>query len=123
MYRWKPSTSAKRDFAMKMQEIENFCSEKGITQSHSGDSYYFEIRGQKYRISNHTVEASDRGAYDSTGAQVREKYHGGRADDTIYITAGKTRIIEIYEALEAGRDLDGRGRPINYDRRATRCLK
>ena len=110
MYRWKPSKSAKRDFAQKMQEIDDFCADKGISQSHSGDSYYFEIRGQKYRVSNHTVEASDRGAYDWTGEQVREKYHDGRDDDTIYITAGKTRIIEIYEALEAGRDLDGRGR-------------
>lgn len=48
-YKWKPSKSAAREFAAKMQEIETFCRENGIDKSASGDSYYFEINGQKYR--------------------------------------------------------------------------
>lgn len=32
-----------------------------------------------------------------------------RRDDTIYIHASKTRVKEIYQNLEAGKVLDGRG--------------
>lgn len=107
--RWKPSRSAAREFAQKMDEVAEYCSENKIDMSSNNDSYYFYIDSQHYRISNHTVEQSDRKAYDEFGRQVRRKYHDGRDDDTIYITAGKTRIIEIHKALLAGKELDGRG--------------
>lgn len=108
--KWKPSKTAIREFARQMSEIDEFCSENGISQSKSSDSYYFEINGQKYRVSNHSVEASNRRAYNYEGEQVRAVYHeDGREDDTIYIHAGKTRIIEIYNNLKAGKTLDGFG--------------
>lgn len=107
--KWKPSKAAVAEFKRKMDEISDFCIEKGIVQSASGDSYYFKIDGQKYRVSNHTVEASNAAAY-RDGIQVRDVYHdGGRQEDTIYIYAGKTRIIEIYNDLAAGYKLDHRG--------------
>lgn len=59
-YRWKPSKSAAREFAAKMNEIEKFCEDNGIDSSLMQDSYYFTIDGQKYRVSNHTVAASTR---------------------------------------------------------------
>lgn len=109
--RWKPSKEEARAFAETMHEIETFCREKGIEKSLNGDSFYFAIRGQAYRVSNHTVEASNAAAYDWAGNQIREFYHeGGREEGTIYIHAGKTRIREIYNDLEAGYQLDGRGR-------------
>ena len=110
-YRWKPSRTAKREFAQKMDEIGDFCAEHGIEQSYNGDSYYFMLNGQQYRVSNHTVEASNRAAFDElTGEQRRELYHsGGRKPDVVYIHAGKTRIMEIYEDLAAGYELDGKG--------------
>lgn len=113
--KWKPSKTAAREFAQTMDEIGKFCNENGIQQSSRGDSYYFTINDIAYRVSNHTVEASNRAAYDElTGEQLRELYHdGGRDSDTVYITAGKTRIREIYAALKAGKKLDGRGYPIN----------
>ena len=41
-------------------------------------------------------------------------YHeDGRRDDTIYIHASKTRIIEIYNNLKDGKKLDGRGYILN----------
>lgn len=85
--------------------------ENNISKSANSDSYYFEINGQKYRVSNHSVESSNRGAYEEgTHEQIRELYHPeGREKDTIYIHAGKTRIMEIYENLKAGKELDGRG--------------
>ena len=112
-YKWKPSKSAKAEFAKKIQDIEEFCKKNGIESSLSGDSYYFTINGQKYRVSNHSVEASNSHAYDWKGDKVRDLYHEeGRKDDVIYIHAGKTRIMEIYEALKAGKVLDGKGNPL-----------
>lgn len=109
-YRYRPSASARREFAIKMKEIEEFCYENGIDKSRSGDSYYFMIDGKKYRVSNHSVEASNAHAYNEFGECVREKYHpDGREDDVIYIHAGKTRIIDIYSDLKKGYKLDGRG--------------
>lgn len=113
MRKWKPSRSAAREFAQKMDEINRFCTENGISASASNDSYYFTIGGQSYRMSNHSVEASDRAAFDPiTGEQRRELYHGGRNESTVYIHAGKTRIMEIYQDLQAGYKLDGRGNRI-----------
>ena len=110
--KWKPSKAAAQEYAAKMQEVEAFCEEHGIQRSLSGDSYYFELNGKKYRVSNHSVEASNDGAFDDrTGEQVRPLYHeGGREDGTVYIHASKTRIVEIYNDLQAGLELDGRGR-------------
>lgn len=108
-FKWKPSRTAAREFARQMAEIDEFCAEHGISASASNDSYYFSIRGQKYRVSNHSVEASNRAAY-RDGVRIRAVYHdGGREDDVIYIHASKTRIIEIYRDLVAGYKLDGRG--------------
>lgn len=110
-YRYKPSKTKIREYAEKMDRIDDFCSKNNISKSANSDSYYFEINGQKYRVSNHFVESSNRGAYEEgTHEQVRELYHPeGREKDTIYIHAGKTRIMEIYENLKAGKELDGRG--------------
>lgn len=97
--KWKPSKTTKREFAEKMREIEDFCTENGIRSSLSNDSYYFTVDDINYRISNHSIEASNRGAFDElTGEQKRELYHqNGREDNTVYIHASKTRIIEIYK--------------------------
>lgn len=110
-YRYKPSKTKIREYAEKMDMIDDFCSKNNISRSANSDSYYFELNGQKYRVSNHSVESSNRGAYEEgTHEQIRELYHPeGREKDTIYIHAGKTRIMEIYENLKAGKELDGRG--------------
>lgn len=110
-YRYRPSKTKIREYAEKMDRIDDFCRENNISRSANSDSYYFEINGQKYRVSNHSVESSNRGAYEEgTHEQIRELYHPeGREKDTIYIHAGKTRIMEIYENLKAGKELDGRG--------------
>lgn len=103
-YRWKPSKTAKREFANKMREIEAFCEEKGISSSMTNDSYYFVINGQQYRVSNHSVEASYR-----NGGYHEYEATNGRFEDTIYIHASKTRIIDIYNDLSNGYKLNGRG--------------
>lgn len=112
MFKKKFSKAQKMEFAKKMQQINEFCQAHNIQESRSGDSYYFEVNGHHYRVSNHSVESSNAGAYDCSGEQVRELYHpGGRQLDVIYIHASKTRIMEIYNNLVAGLTLDGRGKP------------
>lgn len=108
---WKPSKTQRREFAKAMSEIEDFCAANGISHSVSSDSYYFAINGQEYRVSNHSVEASNAHAYDPlTHERRRDLYHpAGRSEDVVYIHAGKTRIIEIYNDLKAGYKLNGRG--------------
>ena len=108
--RWRPSKSAAKEFAQTMDEIRDFCFENNIGYSASMDSYYFCIDGQCYRVSNHSVEASNDHAFDDFGNQKRELYHpDGRNPEVIYIHAGKTRIREIYNDLKNGYTLDGKG--------------
>ena len=65
-------------------------------------------------VSNHTVATSNKGAYDEIYGAKRKLYHPeGEEEDTIYITASKTRIIDIYNNLKAGKKLDRRGNIIN----------
>lgn len=104
--KWKPSKTAINEFKNEMNKIETFCKENNIIQSFSGDSYYFTINNQNYRVSNHTIETSN---LNSGGKWHDDK----RRDDTIYIHASKTRIIEIYNNLKAGKKLDGRGYILN----------
>lgn len=94
-----------------MDSVESFLNEHPeISASTNRDSFYFTIDGQKYRVSNHSVEASNSAAYDKFGNQKRASYHpNGRENDTIYIHASKTRIENIFNDLKAGKKLDGRG--------------
>lgn len=108
--KWTPSKAAKENFVSETEKIIQFCRENGICRSLNGDSYYFILNEKKYRVSNHSIEASNRAAYDAlTGEKKRDLYHGQREEDTIYIHAGKLRIIEIYNDLKNGYELDGRG--------------
>lgn len=108
-YKWKPSKSARLEFAQKMNEIDEFCKLHNISKSTTSDSYYFSINGKNYRISNHTIEASNSHAFNEFGEQTRPFYHNENENINIYITAGKTRLIEIYNDLIAGYELDARG--------------
>lgn len=108
-YKWKPSNSAKKEYAIMMSNVEKFCEENHITMSNS-NSFYFTLNGLKYRVSSHSVEASNKTAYDELGRYVHPIYHeGGRREDTVYINAGPKRLIEIYNDLKDGWLLDGNG--------------
>ena len=109
-YKWTPSKKAAKEFAQKMDEISGYCATNGIGCSSNMDSFYFFISGQEYRVSNHSIEASNARARNFMGTQVREKYHPDKGEhDVIYIHASKTRLIDIHMDLLAGRKLDGRG--------------
>ena len=112
IYRYKPTRKEVEEFKNKMNEVEEFLDKHpNVSASLSRDSFYFELNGQHYRVSNHSIEASNARAYDKwTHEQIREKYHDDNRDkDTFYIHASKTRIIEIYNAIASGMKVNGRG--------------
>ena len=95
----------------KCKKSKIFATKTALSQVKNNDSYYFTLNSTKYRVSNHTIEASNKAAFDiDTGMYKRDLYHKTeRKDDTVYIHAGKTRIIDIYNDLKAGYKLDGKG--------------
>ena len=101
MRKWSPGKTRVKEFAFKMLEIEVFCNTNNIQMSNKRDSYYFTLNGKKYRVSNHTREASN---YNSG-----KKYHDIDNEEFICITAGKTRIIQIYNDLKNGFELNDEG--------------
>lgn len=110
---WKPSKARVNDFKEKMEAIERFCRKNDIATTNSNDSYYFIFNDQKYRVSNHAVES--RNNYDSLGNLTNARGYAmddTRENDTIYIHASKTRIIEIYNDLMNGYKLNGRGQRV-----------
>lgn len=97
-YKWRPSKARISEFVETMNEIDEYCSKNGISQSARGDSYYFDWNGKHYRISNHSIESS--------------KYHNDdeRKDkNNVFIHASKTRLIEIHQKIISGKEVDGRG--------------
>jgi hypothetical protein len=111
--KWKPSKTKAKEYAEQMGSIQTFCDTHGISYSRTMDSYYFTLNGQKYRVSNHTIKASNSKAYhfDELSGQyvkVRDEYHDDD-ESLICFTASKTRLPEIYNALLAGKELDKRG--------------
>lgn len=101
----------------ELTELHKFCEYYGIHHSATMDSYYFSLNGKKYRVSNHSVEASNAHAYSWDGRLLRAEHHPmGREPDTVYIHAGKARIVQIYTDLLAGKELDGRGYPKGEER-------
>lgn len=102
--KWKPSKSAAREFAQTMDTVQSYCDQNGIGYSSKMDSFYFTYEGQKYRISNHSVEASNQGRRNAG----LEEFHGSR-DEYVNIFASKTRLVEIHQRIVAGLKVNGRG--------------
>ena len=114
MAKWKPSKTKAREFAQQMQTIKDYCYNHNIAYSSSMDSYYFTVNGQSYRVSNHSVESSNKVAYHDLYGKTRELYHpSGRTSDTVYIYASKTRLIEIHQSLLNNLKIDSRGYLMN----------
>ena len=103
--KYKRSKKQIREFITKMDEIEEFCKQNGIARSFNSDSYYFVANGKAYRVSN-SLRASGEYVYDPITDQ---RVHTDDSNTT-YIHASKVRIIDIYNDIIAGYELDGHGR-------------
>jgi len=99
----------------EMHDIQVFCKKHHIITDKNHNSYYFKLNGQKYRVSNHTIDESNKRAFNRfNGRQFREIYHPeGEDPNVVYIIAGKRKIKRIYNDLRMGRKLDKRGNAIN----------
>ena len=108
---WRPREDARKEFAQKMRKIDEFCAANNIShvQSVSGDSYTFQIDGQAYRVANHRVDTSGNRTYNVLGEQIQHNHQEQAPTDIIHIHASKTRIVDIYNNLKAGLELDRRG--------------
>jgi len=107
--RYTPNKAQKERFIEEIKRVEQFLDEHPeIGHSILLDSYYFNINGKNVRVSNHTIDASDRGMYDRNGDKVRDSYHSNCNYD-ICITASKLRLPEIYNDLMNGYELTKRG--------------
>jgi hypothetical protein len=93
---------------MVREDVRRFCRANGIRMSDSG-SYYFELYGQRYRVSDHSIEESNRAAYDRRGCQRRRLYHPkGREDGVIYILSSDIEFV--YLNLRNGNRVSSNGR-------------
>lgn len=107
---YRLSKTKKREYAIKLEEVKDYCDKNHIYYNYKAKSFYFSVNGKDYRVSNHTVEASNKAAFDEFGYQWRELYHPKGRKDEIQIFASPVRLIEIHQNLLKGLDLDGRGR-------------
>ena len=77
-------------------QLQAFCMEHDIAHSHCYQSFYFTLGGQKFRLSNHSVELAN---YGCSLMQLPPAHPEGREADVIYIHAPKEQLIPIYTQL------------------------
>ena len=103
------SNEEKRDFAIKMKEITKFCLKNNIQIGTNHNSYTFSLNGKNYIVSNfkkYIAKLANQGVKEAARyLQILEK-------EIISIQASKLRIMEIYNDLKAGKQLDKNGREI-----------
>ena len=108
------SNEEKRDFAIKMKEITRFCLKNNIQIGTNHNSYTFSLNGKNYIVSNfgtddfkkYITKLANQGVKEATRyLQILEK-------EIISIQASKLRIMEIYNDLKGGKQLDKYGRKI-----------
>lgn len=97
-YGYSIPSHKRTEFRRKISEIKNFCKENNITYSgfNYPNIYHFTLNGIEYCVSNS----------DFTHRSCDDKHD---SDKTVLISAGRTRIIDIYKDLKAGYKLDKRG--------------
>ena len=112
------SDEEKRDFAIKMKEIIKFCRANKIYMAANYNSYSFWLNGKRYLVTNYNFDdykkylknLSNQGF---TPAAIYLKMLENEYDDNVIrIQASKLRIMEIYNDLKLGKQLDKNGREI-----------
>ncbi len=83
------------EFIDFLQEVEEYCYRNNIVSC--TPSYYFTVRGKRYRVSNHSLSERN----------VKHKSKG--AKDCYSIVASAFDLIPIHKALLAGKKVDVRG--------------
>jgi len=109
--------------AKEERSLNRFCLANGIKRSKKGVSFYFEIDGKKYRVSDHTIEESKQGQLLKaqmgtvlTGRDIVPNYYHNEEKDegVIQIDAPKNRLIQIYKDIQSGYQVDREGKRVIY---------
>ena len=112
------SDEEKRNFAIKMKQIIKFCMANKIYMAANYNSYSFWLNGKRYLITNYNFDdykkylkklSNQRFAPATIYLKMLENEYD---DNVIRIQASKLRIMEIYNNLKAGKQLDKNGREI-----------
>ena len=108
------SNEEKRDFAIKMKEITRFCLKNNIQIGTNHNSYTFSLNGKNYIVSNFGTDDFKKYIAKLANQGVKEaaRYLQILEKEIISIQASKLRIMEIYNDLKAGKQLDKNGREI-----------
>ena len=100
----------------RIKQIEEFCKEHNITHNSNYDSFYFEIKGQQYRISNHSIDDSvhrDKKTnklvnHHIDGNEIKNSHEYCSQVKCYY--AFQSRLEYIYNDIVKGYQLDNNGR-------------
>ena len=106
------SDEEKRNFAIKMKQIIKFCMANKIYMAANYNSYSFWLNGKRYLVTNYNFDdykkylkkLSSQGF--SPAAMYLKMLENEYDDNVIRIQASKLRIMEIYNDLKAGKQLD-----------------
>lgn len=112
------SDEEKRNFAIKMKEIIKFCRANKIYMAANYNSYSFWLNDKRYLVTNYNFDdykkylknLSSQGF--SPAAIYLKMLENEYDDNVIRIQASKLRIMEIYNDLKLGKQLDKNGREI-----------
>ena len=112
------SDEEKRNFAIKMKQIIKFCMANKIYMAANYNSYSFWLNGKRYLVTNYNFDDYKKYLKKLSGqgfapATIYLKMLENEYDDNVIrIQASKLRIMEIYNDLKAGKQLDKNGREI-----------
>ena len=106
------SDEEKRNFAIKMKQIIKFCMANKIYMAANYNSYSFWLNGKRYLVTNYNFDdykkylkkLSSQGF--SPATMYLKMLENEYDDNVIRIQASKLRIMEIYNDLKAGKQLD-----------------
>lgn len=108
------SDEEKRNFAIKMKKITKFCLKNNIQIGTNHNSYTFSLNGKNYIVSNFGTDDFKKYITKLANQGVKQavRYLQILEKEIISIQASKLRIMEIYNDLKAGKQLDKNGREI-----------
>lgn len=92
------------------KEIKKFCIENNIEYSTPLFSFYFEMGGENYMVSEQRINTNIKKQFDENGKPTVMFWHSlSHILNSTKIIARKGRLIDIYQDLKNGYELDMNG--------------
>lgn len=104
------------------KEIIKFCLENNVEYSTPLFSFYFEIDGKKYLVSEKRVSTNLTQQFDERGNPTVAFWHSlSNILNSTKIIARKGRLIDIYQDLKNGYELDMNGERLQKNEKRSGC--